>query len=200
MEIEFGRSKMGITGRRHRVFPLPVPAVIMLSCPFKMASEAWSWKGRGMIVKWIISATMRHACSASVFSRVWWGSLHSQGGAWCWVIGVWDLQVDIMEPRGLLVWRKVGPLHCAQWLIVLAQVASHSITLQINFQYIFPTPNPPLSDLNITCLHSLLNGDQIYQTVYQRSASQWGRPIDGLVTRLCSQLALILLSVCAISN
>ena len=38
MEIEFGRSEMGI--RRHRVFPLPVPAVIMLSCLFKMESEA----------------------------------------------------------------------------------------------------------------------------------------------------------------
>ena len=43
--------------------------------------------------------------------------------------------------------------------------------------------NPQL-DIPLTCPRSLLNGDRFYQTVYRRSASQRGRPIDGLVTRL----------------
>ena len=43
--------------------------------------------------------------------------------------------------------------------------------------------NPQL-DIPLMCPRSLLNGDQFYQTIYQRSASQRGRPIDGLVTRL----------------
>ena len=52
----------------------------------------------------------------------------------------------------------------------------------------FPKLKSPLSDwLNVTCPRSPLNANEIYQTVYRRSASQRGRLIDGLGPRLVSK-------------
>ena len=62
MEIESGRSRM----RRHKVFPLPVLAVIIQSLrPFRIASEVWSCKTRGTIVKRV---KMNTICRAYVLS------------------------------------------------------------------------------------------------------------------------------------
>lgn len=70
MEIEFGQSKMG--KNRHKVFPVLVPAVIMLSSPFRVARGAWSWEACGTIVKRVTKETTRHARRESVrlFQRV----------------------------------------------------------------------------------------------------------------------------------
>ena len=65
-EIEFGHSRIGIS--RQKVFPLLVPAVMMLSCPFMTESKGRSWKGRGTIVKRVMNVIMRYARSASVLS------------------------------------------------------------------------------------------------------------------------------------
>jgi hypothetical protein len=43
-----GRSNIGINWQS--VFPLPVPAVIMVSLPWRIAMEAWIWNMHGTTV------------------------------------------------------------------------------------------------------------------------------------------------------
>ena len=120
-----------------------------------------------------------------LFSRVRRGSLHSQEGIWCRAIGVRDLQMDVTGLEDYLYeGRLIHYIACSDGSYRPKSRLTRSRCKSI-YNIFSQPPNSPLSYwLNITCPRSLLNGDQFYQTVYRRSASQRGRPIDGLVIRL----------------
>ena len=77
MDIESRCSRMGI--RIHMVFPLPVPAIMMLSCWWSIAREAWSWKVCGTTWASVRNDTIRQARSASSWSSLFNVARYSWG-------------------------------------------------------------------------------------------------------------------------
>ena len=93
-----GRSSKGISWQI--VFPLPVPAVTMESLPHRIASEASSWKMRGMIVCKLRCWKTRNARRRTIYISI------SRETPCC--LNCWDIITNYIWNQGTMLQRDLS--------------------------------------------------------------------------------------------